>query len=168
MFPVHNIHARDLSATREQVAGLIASLSSADDRLWPRQWWPAMRFDRPLSVGADGGHGPIRYVVADYTPGLSITFRFTSPRGFHGTHSYLIEPIDDTHTRLRHEIVMHISGLALLSWPLVYRPLHNALLEDSLDIAAANLQGSEPARRQWAWGVRLLRGMVQRSRKNRR
>ena len=41
------------------VAGrLLDGLSAADDRLWPKDRWPAMRFDRPLKVGARGGHGP--------------------------------------------------------------------------------------------------------------
>ncbi|UNO43730.1 DUF2867 domain-containing protein [Streptomyces sp. MST-110588] len=38
-----------------------------------------MRFDRPLGVGAYGGHGPVRYRVSAYDPGRRIRFDFTSP-----------------------------------------------------------------------------------------
>lgn len=57
---VLNVHERELRATSEQVGALIGSLASRNDLLWPRHIWPKMEFDRPLSVGATGGHGPIR------------------------------------------------------------------------------------------------------------
>jgi hypothetical protein len=158
MAKIRNVHSRDLPVSREQVAALMASLVSADDRLWSRQWWPPMRFDRPLSVGADGGHGPIRYVVESYVPGEHIVFRFTAPRGFHGTHAYFIEPVSDTHSRLRHVLEMRITGPALLSWPLVFRPLHDALIEDSLNVAEAHVQNRKPTPRQWHGGCASCAG----------
>jgi phosphatidylglycerophosphate synthase len=118
MVKILNVHERDLSASHEQVAALMASLASADDRLWPRQWWPAMRFDRPLGAGAVGGHGPIRYTVESCAPGEAVILRFTAPRGFHGTHAYFIERLDPMHTRLRHVLEMRITDVALLTWPL--------------------------------------------------
>jgi hypothetical protein len=168
MIAIRNVHERTLPATCDSIAALIASLASADDRLWPRQWWPAVRFDRPLSVGADGGHGPIRYVVASYVPGECVVFRFTAPRGFHGTHAYFIEPVSSTHTRLRHVLEMRITGTALLSWSLVFRPLHDALIEDSLDVAEVNLGLKPLAERRWSWWVRLVRGAIRRLTPSRR
>ena len=85
---VLNIHERKFSASPEKVGALIDSLSSREDTLWPKQAWPRMEFARTLSVGAVGGHGPIRYYVEAYTPGKSIRFRFTRPRGFSGYHGY--------------------------------------------------------------------------------
>ena len=85
---VLNIHERELKADYEQAAKLIDSLSSGDDLIWPNQCWPRMKFDRPLSVGAKGGHGPIGYVVEAYKPGQSIKFCFTSPKGFNGFHKF--------------------------------------------------------------------------------
>ncbi|NJO82593.1 MAG: SRPBCC family protein [Blastochloris sp.] len=163
MVEILNVHTRDLLASQEQVAALMASLASADDRLWSHQWWPPMRFDRPLAVGAVGGHGPIRYVVESYVSGERIVFRFTAPRGFHGTHAYYIDTVDETRTRLRHVLKMRITGPALLSWPLVFRPLHDALIEDSLNVAEANLQNREPTPRHWSWWVRFLRGVLRRT-----
>jgi len=60
---VLNIHERELSATYEQVGALIDSLSSQEDCLWPNHSWPCMKFDRPLGIEADGGHGPIGFFV---------------------------------------------------------------------------------------------------------
>jgi hypothetical protein len=86
-----NIHTRDLHASRDAVGALLDSLASKQDLLWPRDRWPAMRFDRPLQVGAVGGHGPIRYRVERYEPGRAILFRFTGMRGIHGTHGFEIK-----------------------------------------------------------------------------
>jgi hypothetical protein len=85
---VLNIHERAFDAESAKVGSLIDSLSSEDDRLWPRHIWPRMKFDRPLCVGAKGGHGPIRYFVEQYIPGKSIKFRFTGPKGFDGCHTF--------------------------------------------------------------------------------
>ncbi len=57
---VLNIHSRDLHTSRDAVGALLDSLASDQDLLWPGDRWPAMRFDRPLQVGAVGGYGPIR------------------------------------------------------------------------------------------------------------
>jgi hypothetical protein len=66
---VVNVHERMLDASITEIGKLIDTLASAEDKLWPRDRWPAMKFDRPLSVGAVGGHGPIRYTVESYQPG---------------------------------------------------------------------------------------------------
>lgn len=83
-----NVHERELQASPDRVGALIDSLAFRDDALWPKHAWPRMEFDRPLSVGARGGHGPIRYFVEEYVPGESIKFRFTGPKGFNGFHGY--------------------------------------------------------------------------------
>jgi hypothetical protein len=67
-----NIHEREFEVSYEQVGTLVDSLASDDDRLWPIHTWPHMQFDRPLSIGAKGGHGPIGYFVEEYNPGKSI------------------------------------------------------------------------------------------------
>ena len=85
---VINVHERELLATPEQVGALIDSLASDEDALWPNHSWPRMAFDRPLCVGATGGHGPVRYFVGEYVPGQAIRFHFTGPKGFSGYHGY--------------------------------------------------------------------------------
>ena len=153
---VLNVHERVLDASASRVGALLDSLASSDDALWPHDRWPAMSFDRPLEVGAVGGHGPVRYSVEAYDPGQRVRFRFTAPRGFDGTHGYYVEPLDEERTVLRHVLEMQATGPALVSWPLVFRPLHDALIEDSLDRAEQHL-GMTPHPRSWPVWVRVLR-----------
>ncbi|MGI5347518.1 SRPBCC family protein [Streptomyces sp. CA-250714] len=141
---VYNVHERLLPAPPSRVATLLDSLAGDDDQLWPRGW-PPMAFDRPLGEGAAGGHGPVRYTVAAYVPGTWVRFAFTGPRGFDGFHEYAVLTADGDRTLLRHTLAMRARGPARLSWPLFWRPLHDACLEDGLDRAERNC-GGEPSR----------------------
>lgn len=156
---VRNVHEREIEAEPAQVGGLIDSLASKEDRLWPIRAWPRMQFDLALGVGAKGGHGPIGYFVEEYTAGNSIKFRFTRPKGFDGYHGFEIASGSQQPVVLRHTLKMNTHGLAVLSWPLVYRPLHDALVEDSLAAAQASL-GLPPATQPWSLWVRILRWVV--------
>ena len=94
-----------------------------------------MRLDGPLGVGAAGGHGPVRYFVTAYEPSRRIEFQFTGPSGFHGHHSFTATSLTHHSTLLRHELSLSPSGSAKLTWPLIFRPMHDALIEESLDCA---------------------------------
>jgi hypothetical protein len=153
---ISNIHERAFAASPASAGRLIDGLSSRPDPLWPEGPWPPMRFDRPLGVGAAGGHGPIRYRVAEYEPGRRVLFRFTGPPGLTGTHEWRVDAASEG-CRLRHIIAGRSAGRMLLAWPLVFRPLHNALIEDALDKAEMALAGSVARPRSWSWWVRLLR-----------
>jgi hypothetical protein len=157
VIPVRNVHERHFAAPADQVGLLIEGLASPNDRLWPSSRWPRMRLDRPLQVGAAGGHGPIRYHVETHEPGRTVRFRLTAPGGFDGFHSFEVVPADDQGTILRHVLEMNARGLAVLTWPLIFRPLHDALVEDGLDNAARAL-GEAAGPRRWSLRVRLLRG----------
>jgi hypothetical protein len=156
---VLNIHERELETGPEQVGALIDSLASREDRLWPKHIWPRMEFDRSLGVGAKGGHGPVRYFVEEYTPSRSIKFRFTGPKGFDGFHGYGIVNGPKQHVVLRHTLKMNTYGLAILSWPLVFRPMHDALIEDSLTAAQVSL-GLLPKIQAWSLWVKILRWVL--------
>ena len=158
---VLNIHERAFDASAEKVGQLIDSLSSANDLLWPIDRWPAMQFDRPLGVGALGGHGPIRYAVESYVPGRSVRFRFVEPKGFVGVHRFEIEPTADGKTTLRHVIEMQAAGLSWLAWAIAIRPLHDALLEDALDRAEIFL-GKQLPKREWSTWVKFVRWAMRR------
>ncbi len=164
---VENVHARRLPANPEKVGELINSLASSNDRLWPTRHWPAMRFDRPLSVGAVGGHGPIRYFVEAFEPGRRVRFRFTGPRGFDGTHGFDVEPRHDGTTILRHALRMETHAVARLTWPIVFRPLHDALIEDALDRASV-MFGGDACSSKWPLRVRILRRSLDLLRRARR
>lgn len=148
---VRNLHERKIDAPVDEVGMLIDSLASEEDQLWPWHDWPAMRLDVPLLVGAAGGHGPVRYFVTHYDPGRRVEFQFTGPRGFNGSHSFTaIGQTGDT-SLLRHELVMSPGGTAFFTWPLFYRPLHDALIEEALDRAERQCGASldRPARRSF-------------------
>lgn len=156
---VINIHERQFKASFKQVGALVDSLASPADDLWPTHNWPRMKFHRPLDVGATGGHGPVRYFVEEYKPGHSIKFRFTGPKGFNGFHKYELFQSSGKSVVLRHTLKMSAHGPALFSWPIFFRPLHDAVLEDSLAVAEASL-GYAPKMIAWSLWVRFLRWVV--------
>ena len=160
---VINIHERTLNASATSVGALIDALATAHDALWPKSLWPRIKFDRALGVGASGGHGTIRYVVEEFVPGKKVKFRFLAPRGFKGSHWLEIQEIDHNRVILRHVIDMQLRGLALLSWPLIIRPLHDALLEDALTQAQASLS-NPPLMHRWSPWVKFLRWIFSKGR----
>ena len=156
-----NVHQRLLHATPAEAGALIDTLASPADKLWPGKAWPRMQLDRPLAVGARGGHGMIRYTVEAYTPGQSVRFRFDSPPGFDGWHGFEVLDATASHCVLEHRIEMQARGKALLLWALAIRPLHDACVEDALSQGQRSL-GSEPLPVAWSPWVRLLRRVMAR------
>lgn len=153
---INNVHSRVFAVdSLDAVGALIDSLATADDRLWPHESWPAMRFDRPLTTGATGGHGPIRYDVVEYQPARRLHCTFTNPTGLHGYHEWVVRPVSGGN-ELRHSLVANATGWLRVSWPLMWRPLHDALLEDALDKAAGQL-GIATAGTPWSGYVQALR-----------
>lgn len=151
------VHERELDATPAQVGGLIDSLASAEDRLWPSDRWPPIWFDRPLGVGAKGGHGPVRYEVSDYEPGRRVCFRF-DPKTFVGHHWFEVTTRDGR-TLLRHVAEGGTRSWMRLAWPAALRWMHDAAVEDSLDRAQAQLRGTPWRPRRLGGWVRMLRAI---------
>jgi polyketide cyclase/dehydrase/lipid transport protein len=164
---VRNVHQRLLPGPPERVGALIDELASPADRLWPSDRWPAIRLDRPLRPGAEGGHGSIRYRVEAYQPGRRVTFRFTGMPGVDGGHRLEAEPAGEG-VVLRHAMELRVGGRMLVTWPLVLRPLHDAMLEDLLDRAELAVTGSVARPARWSVRVRLVRGGSARVRRLRR
>ena len=163
-----NIHERLFPVPVIDVATLISTLASADDRLWPHEDWPRMRFDRGLVVGAFGGHGPVRYRVERVDPAGEVVFRFTGPSGFHGWHGYRAQEITEGQTVLREELRIAPRGWARITWPLFFRHLHDALIEESLDKAARELGAPTYARYRRPLWTRILYALVAGSASRRR
>lgn len=147
-----NVHQRLLHASPDRVAALIATLGSPNDALWPHTGWPRMVLDRPLGVGASGGHGPIRYRVVAYEPAGFVRFRFKHVEGW---HAFEVLEATSQYCLLEHRMEINARGLALLRWLFVIRPLHDACLEDLLSQAEASL-GEIPRVVRWSPYVRLL------------
>lgn len=157
---LHNVHERVIDAPAEVVGALLDRLAGDDDPLWPDRWLP-IRFDRPLEVGADGGHGDVRYRVSAYEPGRRVRFKFHRPTGIDGYHELTVEPIDAGRCRMRHVLEGQPRGAMRLLVPLVVEQLHDAVLEDLLDNAerAATGEIAEPAR--WSAWVRFWRRVTE-------
>jgi len=164
---VVNVHERVIPASADAVGKMIDTLGSPRDQIWPHERWPALKLDRPLQVGAAGGHGPIRYRVESYEPGRRVRFRFLSPEGFVGTHGFDVEDAGEGASKLRHVIEMQTVGRAVLNWFLIIRPLHDALLEDALDKVEGAFRGVGPPR-AWPRRVVFLRWLVRKSGGHRR
>lgn len=119
-----------------------------------------MRLDAPLGVGARGGHGPVRYAVEACEPGRGVSFRIERPPCLKGArHGFEVIGTAENACVLRHVLELELAGRAWLSWPLVWRPLHDACVEDALAGAQLAL-GVTPVIKPWSLWVRLLRFLV--------
>ncbi len=157
---IHNVHERHIAAPPDEVGALLASLGSADDRLWPGELWVPLELDRAVAVGARGGHADIRYSVSQYLPGRRLVFTFDPPTPLAGTHRFEVVEHPDGGTVLRHVLDAQPRGAMRLLVPLAVRWVHDALLEDALDRAERSL-GVGPARpARWSPYVRLLRRLA--------
>jgi len=154
-----NIHKRTFNQSKEKIGELLNSLSSKEDKIWPFENWPSMRFRDGLKVGAEGGHGPIRYIIEKYIPYEFIQFKFTKPKGFNGIHRFEINELEDGKTELKHIIKMNISGIGILNWIFAIKPLHNALLCDALDKVENHFEPNK-LKTEWTVWVKLLRELL--------
>jgi len=143
---------------------ILESLGSGDDLLWPREQWPPMILDRGLEPGSRGGHGPIRYRVAEHVPGRRVEFEFEKTarlRMFRGRHYFEVIPRGGE-VILRHTIDTDTDFATWVRWKLIIEHLHDALLEDAFDKAERSAGLPAPHRSRWPIRVRILRWKVQR------
>lgn len=160
---VSNVHERTVRTEKAVAREVFESLATKRDRLWPRKLWPPIRLNAPKEKMGAGGHGPIRYRVAGHEVGRKTTFTFEQSglsRGMVGAHFFeLLETAGGEFTA-RHEIAVDLRWPAILLWPLLIRPLHDALVEDAFDNfeRATTNQVSSPNRHS-AY-VRFLRRLV--------
>lgn len=153
---VINVHRRIIDQSLDKVSELIKTLSTRDDKIWPYENWPAIRFDNGLKVGSKGGHGIIRYTIVEYDPDHFIKFQFTKPVGFNGTHQFEMKAISDTTTEVIHIIAVITTGSATIFWTLAIRWLHDALIEDAFDKLESQFYRVEEPSKHSLW-VRFLR-----------
>ncbi|RST10273.1 DUF2867 domain-containing protein [Streptomyces sp. WAC05374] len=144
MRTVRNVHARVIEAPAEQVGALLDRIAGDDDPLFPTPAWTPVRFDRPLGVGADGGHGGVRYRVTAYTPGRGIRFDFAPPSTGH--HRLDVEPLGPGRCRLVHTLEERQGPGQALLWSLFIRPLHDSVIEELLDNAERATSGTTAGR----------------------
>jgi hypothetical protein len=156
---VFNVHRRAVAASADEVGRLLDTLAGPGDRLWPHERWPAMRFDQPgITPGGRGGHGPIRYRVVSHEPGRSVTFEFLGrPRGLHGHHQFVVHGTGPDSCVLWHLTDLEPRFPMSVTWRVVWRPLHDALIEDALTKAQEAGEGIGATPPTWSSYVRLLR-----------
>jgi hypothetical protein len=164
---IDNRHERRFQAKADALGGILDTLSGPDDRLWPWMNWPPMLFDTNLKAGAKGGHGVVRYAVEEYAPGQRVIFRFDGTgltADLDGRHYF--EVISrNKHVVLRHVIDADCGFKAWLKWKIVIEPLHDALLEDALDLAERALNGCVAKPAHWSPRVKILRNILARKRR---
>lgn len=158
MSTVLNEHERVIRAPAEVVGALLDRLSAEDDPLFPTPAWAAMIFDRPLGVGASGGHGPVRYSVTEYEPGRRVRFAFTPPDN--GFHEMSVEPIGKGRCRVRHVLETELLGRNRLLWPAVVRPLHDTIIEEVFDNIERAAAGGCARPVRWSPLVRLYNRLM--------
>lgn len=156
---VINVHSRVIRQPLKKVGWLLDTLSTKEDRLWPSEKWPRMKFKDGLIKGAKGGHGPIRYSISQYEESKFIEFTFSQPKGFSGKHFLNIESIDKNTTKIVHTIEMQTKGLGTLKWLFFVKQLHNALLEDALD-KAENQFSNQNISSEYSIYVKFLRWIL--------
>jgi hypothetical protein len=126
-----NVHERMIAASAARVGALLDTLASPDDKFWPHENWPRVKFDLPLQVGATGGHGTGPYTVSSYTPGRHIRFEFGGGR--QGFHEFTLQEFSDMTCMLRHGTKARLTFKSAWRWYFHIRPLHDALIEDLFD-----------------------------------
>jgi len=156
---VLNIHSRIIQKPFEVTSLLLDSLATEVDPIWPSEHWPKIKFKNGLQVGSKGGHGIVRYSIEKYIPNQYIEFKFSKPKGFFGIHKFEIIKKDQYSSEFIHTIDAHMKGIALITWPLAIRPLHNALIEDAFD-KVEGLYSSEEKKTAWSPWVRFLRKLL--------
>ena len=147
---IESVHTRELSVAVEELGRLLDTLAGPDDRIWPIERWPndPILFDRPLSVGAKGGHGPIRYTVTAYEPGRLIEFEFDPGSGLRGHHRLEVEPAGSAGSLMRHVLDTEPEGINRLLRPMLLA-MHDALVEDLLDKAELAATGRLARPAEW-------------------
>jgi hypothetical protein len=138
---VTNVHQREIPAPASEVGRLLDRIGLPGDPLWPSPTWEPMRLDRPLGVGADGGHGPVRYHVTEYQPGRLVEFTFRPETGLLGTHTLEIADRGPDRCLLQHRLVARPVGAMRVLWPAMVRPSHDAVIEHLLDNAERAITG---------------------------
>ncbi|GAU67252.1 hypothetical protein SSP35_04_03370 [Streptomyces sp. NBRC 110611] len=157
MRTVRDVHVRTVAAPAEAVGTLIDRLGSDRDPLFPVPVWPPMRFDRPLGVGADGGHGFVRYRVAVHEPGRRIRFAFT---GMDGWHEVTVRPLGPDRCRVEHRTEGRRTLRQRLLWHLVIRPMHCTVVEELFDNIERAAVGRVRAPVRRTPRVRLLNRLI--------
>lgn len=155
---VINIHHREITQPKSEVAELFRTLATENDLMLATDKWSPMKLDNGLQVGSKGGHGPIKYFVTDYQEDNSIEFQFDLT-GFNGFHKFELFASEPNKSQLKHTIDMTTTGSATLKWAFAIRWLHDAYIEDAFD-KVENYFTKDKKSSEWSWWVKTLRKIM--------
>lgn len=154
-----NIHRRKIRCQYNELKNLLSTIATHEDKVWPNEQWPRMKFKDGVKEGNAGGHGPIRYFISKLQVGEFYKFQFTRPASFDGSHILEIQQIDKELCEIKHTIDMKVSIKGWLIWILGIRWLHEALIEDAFDKVEGQLDKIK-TRSKWNLYVKLLRSIL--------
>ncbi|BEL05015.1 hypothetical protein Q0Z83_032060 [Actinoplanes sichuanensis] len=155
MTVLDNTHERLLPVPAAAVGSLLDRIGRPGDPLWPAPTWPPIRLDRPVAVGATGGHGPVGYHVSAYRPGRLVEFTFDPRIGLTGTHTFEVVDHGEHACVLRHRLVGTATARMRLSWAALIGSCHDTVLEHLLDNAEHAVTGTVTAPVRYPWRARL-------------
>jgi len=151
---LYNVHERVIDAPVDRVWALIERLGGPEDVLWPAPRWAPMRLSGRLAVGVSGGHGSVRYRVAELVPGRRVRLAFEPITGIDGYHEFTVTDEGARQCRLTHVLWGRPRGVMRALVPLFVEALHDQVVEDLLDNAEREAAGVvRPAARMspWVW-----------------
>lgn len=161
-----NIHERELPISPDEAGEILESLATENDRFWHSNMVEPIVLSNGLEVGSHGGHGPVRYHVAEHVPGIKVRFELDPVMGMLSEH--ILEVIDTSTSErerviFRHTLLYEVHGVKGLVNPLVIK-IHDGALEDMLDHVerectgkAHRQQSTSPLIRKLAKSVQLRR-----------
>lgn len=138
-----NRHFRAYNTSTYELAKVLDTMGSANDRIWPYERWPAIVMSDGLNVGSHGGNAPVQFTIEEYVYGERLVMRFTAPPGFNGTQTITIGDYGYGRAYMQHRLEMDPGPQAMLTWPLLFGPLHNYEIEDMLDKVAQTVNDPE-------------------------
>jgi hypothetical protein len=159
---VHNVHSRRVAADVDAAGALLDGLARSGDRLWPAQDWMPIWLDGPTEVGTTGGHGPARWRIVGHQPGRWIRCALTGPPFLVGFHEFTVRPDGPGAAVVEHLLALRLGALGWAVYPLVFRPLHDYVIEQALDRAQQHLTGSVGRSTVAGPGTRMLRWLMTR------
>jgi hypothetical protein len=154
-----NVHTRVINQPKAKINELLKTLATDNDLILATDKWPPMKLNEGLKEGSRGGHGPIRYTVQKFIPYEFIQFEFVKPSGFNGIHKFEINALEEFKTEIKHTISMNAQGIAILTWSLAIRWLHDAYIEDAFD-KTENYFLLKKKKTTWSIWVKVLRALL--------
>ncbi|MGW5816149.1 DUF2867 domain-containing protein [Streptomyces noursei] len=135
MRTIRDAHARTVHAPAATAGALLDHVGGAPDPPFPAPAWPPLRLDRPLGVGADGGHGTVRYRVVAHEPGRRIRFAFAPGRSgaSPGHRELTVRPLGPDRCRVEHVLESRLPLARRIAWHLAIGCVHATVSEELLD-----------------------------------